>query len=377
MIAFVAAALMERNFEPVVAHYEPFSLRPSMSVPCYALFSRGIGVERRTYRDGIECHAVGAWLPEFEFTHYYATAPWRALIESCDYHIAVTGNVLTATALLQTHTPYLAWVSAGWNDDRKDRAACFPPVRRAVDRFINAPVITRLERRLLANGHIVANSKYTAAHLDSLVGSRICRGTLPVPIDTENFRPDAEAVVPGRIGFSGRLSDPRKNVSLLLAAATKLVSEGNDITVDLIGVGREEMNDLISSSSPLASRLNITPYLAREDLAGHLAKLDVCVVSSHQEGLCIAALEAMACGCPVVSTRCGGPEEFVIDNETGFVVDFSIAKMADRIKEVVDNRDLRSRLSQGARARVADGYTVDRSKGIFWRHFEAAFAAAP
>jgi glycosyltransferase involved in cell wall biosynthesis len=44
------------------------------------------------------------------------------------------------------------------------------------------------------------------------------------------------------------------------------------------------------------------------------------VVSSDEEGLGLTILEAMACGRPVVSTRCGGPETTVVDNETGHLV---------------------------------------------------------
>src|SRR5262249_11352974 len=156
-----------------------------------------------------------------------------------DYHISVAGNVLAATPFLQTRTPYLAWVATGWKDDRKHRASGFTPPRRAIDHLINAPVIARLERRLLTGGYILALSQYTAAHLDALAKCRQCRGILPMPIDAEAFHPNPAAVVPGRIGFSGRLTDPRKNVSLLLKAAEKLVTEGHDITVDLIGVQRD------------------------------------------------------------------------------------------------------------------------------------------
>lgn len=195
-----------------------------------------------------------------------------------------------------------------------------------------------------------------------------------MPIDAEAFRPDPVATVRGRIGCCGRLSDPRKNISLLLAAAEKLIDEGNDITVDLIGMGRNELERFFSVSPQLTNRLDVTPCLPRKDLARHLAKLDVYVVASHQEGLCIAALEAMACGCPVVSTRCGGPEEFVINDKTGFVVGFSATEMANRIGCIVGNRVLRERLSDAARTYVIGHYAPNLSRQVFWDHFEMAFA---
>ena len=79
-----------------------------------------------------ESHAIGAWLPELEFTHYAATKHWKSLIESCSAHLSVSGNILAATPYYQTETPFLAWVAAGWHDDRKDRV--YPLVRKLVDR---------------------------------------------------------------------------------------------------------------------------------------------------------------------------------------------------------------------------------------------------
>ena len=48
-------------------------------------------------------------------------------------------------------------------------------------------------------------------------------------------------------------------------------------------------------------------------------------------------LEAAACGCPVVSTRCGGPEDYVSDNVTGYLIDVGdIEKMAKRLVDVLE-----------------------------------------
>jgi glycosyltransferase involved in cell wall biosynthesis len=96
-------------------------------------------------------------------------------------------------------------------------------------------------------------------------------------------------------------------------------------------------------------------------------------VPSHQEGLCIAALEAMACGIPVVSTRCGGPEEFVIDDETGHLVGFDAGLMADAIIAIVDDRARRERLGNGARERVLQHYATAQAERVFWTAFNDTF----
>ncbi len=66
-----------------------------------------------------------------------------------------------------------------------------------------------------------------------------------------------------------------------------------------------------------AAALELTPYLHMTGalqpgpLARHLAACDLAVVSSESESFSLAALEAMACGLPVLGTRCGGLEEVV------------------------------------------------------------------
>lgn len=112
-------------------------------------------------------------------------------------------------------------------------------------------------------------------------------------------------------------------------------------------------------------------HVSIEILRDRLRALDLFVVPSHQEGLCIAALEAMACGCPVVSTRCGGPEEFVLHDETGFLVGFDPAEMADAILHILGSRALRQRLGNAAREKVVQSYLPVSAESVFWQAFDA------
>ncbi len=115
------------------------------------------------------------------------------------------------------------------------------------------------------------------------------------------------------------------------------------------------------------------PRLAREELALQLQSFDVFVLPSHQEGLCISALEAMACGVPVVSTRCGGPEEFVIDGESGLLVDNDPEQMAHAIQTIVGDRALRTKLSEGAHRLIQSRYAIESAEGIFMAAFNKTF----
>jgi glycosyltransferase involved in cell wall biosynthesis len=196
---------------------------------------------------------------------------------------------------------------------------------------------------------------------------------LPVAVDASLFVPRDGATVPGLLGFAGRFNDPRKNIALFLGAVAQLRNEGRDVSAVLMGDTAQPAVVQLISSLGLEAQVSIKPGLSRTEMRNCLQTLDVFVLPSHQEGLCIAALEAMACGVPVVSTRCGGPEEFVVPGETGSLVDPNPRAMADAIVAILSDPPLRARLSKAARRMVEDRYTETRIEAIFLQEFKAAF----
>ena len=245
--------------------------------------------------------------------------------------------------------------------------------RRALNIGLNAPIIRALEKRFLNAGTILTISEYTRQTFALLAGRDASRAVLPVPVDTDLFKPRREAVVAGRIGFAGRLADRRKNVELLLRATRHLLKNGVTVSLDLIGHGLSRGTSGIINDFGIGGSVRAVGYLSRDRLAEHLQTLDVFVVPSHQEGLCIAALEAMACGCPVVSTTCGGPEEFVRDGQTGFLTGFNEFDMAAAIARIVSDRVLRDRLGERARCLTVQRYNREAAASVFWENFDAAF----
>jgi hypothetical protein len=83
--------------------------------------------------------------------------------------------------------------------------------RRVFDHFLVAPVAACLEAAILRSGHILALSRYSQAMLNNISGTAAARDVLPMPVD-----PVTGLRGRGRIGFSGRIEDPGKNLNLLL-----------------------------------------------------------------------------------------------------------------------------------------------------------------
>lgn len=108
-------------------------------------------------------------------------------------------------------------------------------------------------------------------------------------------------------------------------------------------------------------------YMPKQDQLRQLyAQCDVWLCASHAEGFHLPPLEAMACRCPVVSTRVGGPQDIVHDGINGYLVDVGdITGLTQRLEQVLkaDEPTWRA-LSDGALA-TATGYTWDDATRLF------------
>ena len=233
--------------------------------------------------------------------------------------------------------------------------------------------IKKMERNLLNKGRILSLSVYTARSLNRIAGEKFKTTILSMPVDSNVFKPCPNAVVPLRIGFTGRIDDPRKNIELLLDAMVYLKNNGQEVTALLIG-GKPTAETLQKTDKlGLNGQVKFVLHVSRAEICQQLQTMDVFVLPSYQEGLCISALEAMSCGIPVVSTRCGGPEEFVIPGKTGILVDFNAREMARAIQAIINDRNLRKQLSIGARQIIEERYTIVRAESVFWNIFDSTY----
>ena len=105
-----------------------------------------------------------------------------------------------------------------------------------------------------------------------------------------------------------------------------------------------------ASSLELLERIDIHTGLSAADLAVLYRNAAVYALSSDEEGFGITVAEAMASGLPVVATRCGGPDGIISDGVDGFLVKTGdAAQLANRLCEVLSDRDLHRRMSLRAR----------------------------
>jgi glycosyltransferase involved in cell wall biosynthesis len=98
------------------------------------------------------------------------------------------------------------------------------------------------------------------------------------------------------------------------------------------------------------------------------ASCDVWLCASRREGFHLPALEAMACRCPVVSTRMGGPRDFVEEGVNGFLVDVDdAAALAERLLDTLRFEEDRWKGMSDAALATASGYTWDDATTLLER----------
>lgn len=157
------------------------------------------------------------------------------------------------------------------------------------------------------------------------------------------------------IGIIGRLT-AIKNHNLFLEAA-KILMDQTTKKVRFFVIGDGELMEPIKNRAKELGLGNVifTSWIKKIDWA--LAGLDIVALSSLNEGTPVSLIEAQAAQVPVISTDVGGVRDVVIDGETAFVVkNFESGSFAKPMLDLVENQDLREKMSQNGFNHVKDKF---------------------
>ena len=199
---------------------------------------------------------------------------------------------------------------------------------------------TRLavERQILERANcVVATSPQERETLQSLVSEQGCIEVIPCGTDLDNFRTIPKLEARERLGLNpadriilyvGRF-DPRKGIDTLVqAVAMSQARASGNVRLVIAGGSHHELEDgqerqrieQLVQEVGLTEQTLFPGLLSHEVLPLYYAAADVCVIPSHYEPFGLVAIEAMACGTPVVASDVGGLKFTVIPEETGLLV---------------------------------------------------------
>jgi glycosyltransferase involved in cell wall biosynthesis len=209
---------------------------------------------------------------------------------------------------------------------------------------------------------VVGVSKYMAGRIS---GGRRSRRVVCIPngVDLERFRPGngvarrSEEVI---LGCAGRLVEGKGFEDVLEAIADRRLDR---VRLRIAGEGdRLQALQALARSLAVDSRTEFVG--AVPDMPSFWRGTDVVVAPSREvvESFGMSAVEAMACGKPVVATDNGGLAEVVADGETGRIVPpGDVTALASALGEYVEDADRRTAHGTAGRRRCELNYDIDRT----------------
>ena len=218
---------------------------------------------------------------------------------------------------------------------------------------------------------VIAGGGYPAAEARHAAGQDLPISIVPPGVDVDRFRPLDEGerrsarerfgLPPdGLLVVSVSRLVPRKGMDVLIRAAASLRAGHPDLTVAIGGTGRDRgrLDGLVASTG---APVRLLGRIEHDDLPLLYGCGDVFAMlcrnrwgGLEQEGFGIVFAEAAAAGVPQVAGDSGGAAEAVEDGATGFVVRYpdDPVSAAEAIGRLLDDGDLRARMSVAGRARA-------------------------
>ncbi len=181
---------------------------------------------------------------------------------------------------------------------------------------------------------------------------------------------------------------PKKGLLYLVDTARLLRDKGHSFSIEIIGDA--DTHDVVSEAylgrlkheiqvSGVEDLILLRGRRSSVQIKEHLATADVFVApfieldNGDKDGIPTALLEAMAAGCPIVTTDAGSIPEVIQHGEQGLVVpQRNSMALADAISRIVSDETLCRHLSSAALARVRENYDVSHCEALFHGRIEQA-----
>ncbi len=336
--ASLAQALVERDADRYAFFYNSAA---KIAPPLAQLWERGSFVMRRV-RLGYKPWRMAVWMGQLARFHFNHLVPDAALFHAMEHLLLPLSNVPTVLTvhdliyeIFPQHHKALNYWYLHW---------AMPLYCRRATAII---AVSESTKRDIVKYYDIAADKITVVHEAAAKHIRPAPPEAIAAVRTKYHLPDEFAATVGVI-------EPRKNHARLLDALEILHRAGLHIPLVIVG-GKGWLYDEFFAKlerSPYRDAVRYLGYVPDTDLPAVLSAATLCVQPSIYEGFGLPVLEAMSCGAPVICSNTSSLPE-VGGDAVRYFDPLNAAEMAEVIREVWANAELRADLRERATARAA------------------------
>jgi len=208
---------------------------------------------------------------------------------------------------------------------------------------------------------VTATSRMLTEETARYMGKTGIVETIPFGVDIERFTPRRRqnSKKPVTIGIVKTL-EKKYGIELLIRAFAQIHARHPEASLMIVGDGGEyKPLKALSQNLGLSAKIRFCGFVENPDVPDLLNRMDIFAVPSvsPSETFGVAAVEASACGLPVVASRIGGLPEVVCDGKTGLLIPSGdVDALARALEQLIMDPDLRKRLGDAGRGFVVEKY---------------------
>ncbi len=190
---------------------------------------------------------------------------------------------------------------------------------------------------------------------------------IPHGVNTKKFVPPIKVDIKKKLGIRGPMVlsvqrlHPRKGLNYLIDAIPIILDEIPSAKFVIVGKGSEKIKiEKKINALRIENSVKLVGFVPESELHHYYANCDLFVLHSLYEAFGIVLLEAMACGKPVVATKCGGVPEVVINGKTGLLLPpRKPNELAGACIKILQNPEMKQKMGQNGLNRVLKRFSWD------------------
>ena len=245
------------------------------------------------------------------------------------------------------------------------------------------PVLTLHDLHIPLDSHalacrLVAISDAVAQDVKNRYGSEVDIAVIPNGISTHLIEERSPEQLPNHVKVVqvGRFDFDKKGQDILIKATAKLVREGYNISLSLIGGADYEkipVLEELAQREGMGERVSFVKGLSRNELYSTLSGFDLMVHPSRYEGFGLVIAEGMAAGLPLAVPRGGGPFEVADNGRLAEVFEPDDSdSCAAAMRHIIENYAAAQERAEQAKQFVAEHYSLDRMVAQYDRFYIAS-----